>query len=512
VFKKVRKLFADLTIYGSGDVATSVVSFLLLPVFSRLLSPVDYGIWALLLTVELVTKILFRWGVDASFMRLYYDCHDQQDRQRLASTIFFFLLAVNAGLLAFGVAAAPLVADHLFGVPGQSLLLQLVLVNTFIGGFYFIPFHVLRIQGKPGQFSLLAFLRSSSTLAARVLFVVVFRFGLFGVVLADIVVTLGFTVLLARWFAPLIRTVFSREILREALRFGLPRVPHGVAQQVIGPGTDAYLLRLFLPRAPGAVLGDIGVYSIGLTFGLGLKYFMSAFEYAWAPFYFKTMKEKDAKQTFSGMTTYTLAVLVLLAAGLAGTSADLLRLMTPPAYHGAARIIPWIAIGATLQGVYLLTSIGLNITKHTEYYPVATATAALVNVGANVLLIPRFGILGPAYANVLSYAVLAGMAMVFSQRLYPIRYEWGRLLRLVLAAIAACLTAMFAVPGMRVAAFGVLVRGTVVVGVYLGALAMSGFFNPRELERLRGLAGRLGWGRRERPQPAEVASEKEPAP
>jgi O-antigen/teichoic acid export membrane protein len=512
VFKKVSRLFTDLTIYGAGDVATSLVSFLLLPVFSRLLSPVDYGIWALLLTVELVTKILFRWGVDASFMRLYYECQDQRDRQCLASTIFFFLLAVNAGLLAIGVVAAPLVADHLFGVRGQSVLLQLVLINTFIGGFYFIPFHVLRIQGKPGQFSLLAFLRSSSTLIARVLFVVVFRFGIFGVVLADIVVTLGFTLLLARWFAPLIRMVFSRQMLREALRFGLPRVPHGVAQQVIGPGTDAYLLRVFLPRAPGAALGDIGVYSIGLTFGLGLKYFLSAFEYAWAPFYFKTMKEKDAKRTFSGMTTYALAVLVLLAAGLAGTSADLLRLMTPSAYHGAAKVIPWIAMGAALQGVYLLTSIGLNITKHTEYYPVATATAALVNVGSNMLLIPRFGILGPAYANVLSYAVLAGMAMVFSQRLYPIRYEWTRLLRLVLAAVAACLTAMFAVPRVQVAAFGVLLRGTVVVGVYMGVLALSGFFNAGEIERLRGLADRLGWGRGRRPEPAEVASEKEPVP
>jgi len=50
----------------------------------------------------------------------------------------------------------------------------------------------------------------------------------------------------------------------------------------------------------------------------------------------------------------------------------------------------------------------------------------------------------------------------------------------------------------------------VVVGVYLGVLALSGFFSVGEIERLRGLAGRLGWGRR--PEPAEVASAKEPAP
>jgi len=299
------------------------------------------------------------------------------------------------------------------------------------------------------------------------------------------VVTAVFAPVLALWFAPHVRAVLSRPLLRDALRFGLPRIPHGIAQQVIGPGTDAYLLRLFLALPRDARAGAIGLYSVNASLGLAMKYFLSAFETAWAPFYFATMKEADAKRTFAGITTYGVAVLVLLAAGLAAVSTDLVRLMTKPAYVAAAGVIPWITVGVVFQGFYLLTSIGLNITKHTEYYPVATAIGAAVNVAANALLIPWIGVYGPAVANAASYAVLAGVAHHLSQRFYPVRYEWGRLARLAAAAVVAFAAARWLIPTTLPSLAGVFVRGAVVVAVYAALLALTGFFTSREIVRMR---------------------------
>jgi len=498
VLQKLRHLTRSLTIYGIGDVATTLVSFLLLPVYVRYLSPSDYGIIALLLTVEVAAKIVFRWGVDASFMRLYYDCQDRHARQVLASTIFFFLLGANGVFLVLALLVAPAIADHLFGVPGQALLLRLVLVNTFVIGFYFIPFHVLRIEDKSKQFSLLTFSRSAATLVLRLVLVVVAQLGVLGVVLADIIVSAGFTLVLLRWFVPLIRPVFSRAVLIEALRFGLPRIPHGLAQQVMAI-SDRYLLNRFLWTGLGmperersaAALRDIGVYSIGASFALAMKLFLSAFEYAWAPFYFATMKEAGAKRTFSAVTTYGLAVLVLLAAGLSAIAQDLVRLMTEPQFFGAARVVPWVAAGVVFQGAYLLTSIGLNITKHTEYYPVSTTIAAVVSIGANVVLIPRFGILGAAWSNLAAYAALAATAMWFSQRFYPISYEWGRIIRLVAAAVLVYAIAVLVVPQSLTPAAGLLVRGSVVAAGFPLLLLVSGFFSQTERARLRALAAAI---------------------
>src|SRR5262245_35725738 len=116
---RLTQLGANLAVYGVGDVATNIVSFLLLPIYVRFLSPEDYGVISLLLTIEAASKILFRWGVDASFMRLYYDCRDERERQCLASTIFFFLAALNGVLLLLFLAGTPLLATHLFGEPSH---------------------------------------------------------------------------------------------------------------------------------------------------------------------------------------------------------------------------------------------------------------------------------------------------------------------------------------------------------------------------------------------------------
>ncbi len=494
MFTRIKTLSLNLVVYGMGDVAVQVVGFLLLPLFTHILTPGDYGVLALLMTVEIVAKIVFRFGIDASFMRLYYDCHDHASRQRLASTIFLFLLATNGTVLLLALAATPFLARHLFEDGGRAVALAIVLVNTFVGGFFFIPFHVLRIEGRSLKFSTLTFSRAAFTTLLRVLLIAgpVAHLRVLGFVLADIIVTAALGLVLLPSFARLIRLTFSFDILREALRFGVPRVPHGVAQQVIGPGTDPALLRIFLPIADSAAReAKIGVYNIGATFGTTLKLFLSAFEYAWAPFYFATMKEADAKRTFSRITTYGLAILVLMTAGLSATASDLVRGATMAGYFQAARVVPWIAIGVTFQGVYLLTSIGLNITKHTEYYPVATGVAAGVNIAANASLIPRYGILGPAYANVLSYAVLAAISMYFSRRFYPISYEWGRVARAVLAGIVGYLLATMPIPMRLYAPLGVAVRGSIVLGAYFACLAATGFFRPRELVRLRQLARQL---------------------
>jgi len=497
VFFKIRRLFADLVIYGLGDVATTLVGFLLLPVFTRILSPAEYGVWGLLLTVELVAKIVFRWGVDAAFMRFYYDCADHEARRRLASTIFLFLLVLNGAILAIALAGAPLLARHLFGVAGHTLTLRIVLVYTFVGSFFFFPFHLLRMRGEAWRFSALTFSRSAATILLRVLLIVWARWGVPGVVSADLVVTLAFAIVLARRFAPYIGPIFDASLLRGVLRFGLPRVPHGVAQQVIGPGTDAYLLGLFLREPPAAALARIGTYWTGASLGLALKLFLSAFEYAWAPFYFETMKEKDAKRTFAGITTYGISVLVLLAAGLSAIATDLVRLMMAPAFHEAARVVPWLTIAVVFQGVYLLTSIGLNITKHTEYYPVCTALAAVTNVTANAVLIPRFGFIAAAWSSVIAYGVLAVTAYACSQRFYPTRYEWRRIAMAVGAAVVSYGVAVWAVPPVTPIA-GILLRGLTVVMVFPAMLAAVGFLRPAEIARLRQIVARLAGARRAR--------------
>ena len=491
MFQKIRELSKNLAIYGLGDVAISVVNFLLLPLYVLYLTPEDYGALRLLGSVEVIAKIFFRWGLDGSFMRFYYDYEDAASRQRLASTIFFFLIAVNGALLAAALVLAPALATRMFEGAPHLRALQLTLLNTCIIGFTFFPFHLLRMEKRATQFSALTLARSILTVVLRIVLIVGFGFGVLGVVLADLAVTAALMLVLFRWFKPIIRPAFSRSMLRECLAFGLPRIPHAAAQQVIAVG-DTFILKVFRP------LHEVGVYSMGVSFGLTQKLFLSAFEYAWAPFYYANANEPDAKRLFSSTTTYGLAVLALMTAGLSAIGGDLLAAVTREQavhYRPAADVVTWTAVGVFFQGAYLLTSIGLNITKNTQYYPASTMAAAAGNIGLNFALVPKFGMMGAAWANAIAYAIQALLAYRFSQRFYPVEYEKTRIATLTGAALAACLVAR-GLPDMPPIA-GVLVRGSTVVALYAAVLAAAGFFRADELRALSSLRQR----RAPRPEP-----------
>ena len=474
MFKKLKELTVNLTVYGLGDVAVQLASFLLLPVYTLVLSPTEYGAIALLLIVEQVMRVVNRWGVDASFMRFYYDCPDVAARRELASTIFFFLIAVSGGLTVAAVAAAPLIARPLFGGDDFTAALRVVFVTTLFGCVSFLPFHVLRIEGRARAFVALTFANNLATLLTKLVLVVLLRKGVMGVVLADLIVAAGLAALLLPRYAALIRPVFSMRQLKACLAFGLPRVPHSFAHQVVAVA-DRFTLSRFAP------LQQVGVYNVGSSLGLGLKLFLSAFETAWAPFYFREMKTPDAPRTFRTMSTYVFGVLALLVAGLAAVGHDLVRLMTVPRFFGAGQIVAWIGLGVGLQGIYLLTSIGLNITKRTAYYPVATGAATIAAISANLLLVPRWGALGAAWSNVIAYAVLAAVGMALSQRFYPIHYEWPRIWRLVAAGLLAAVAGRLVLGPTVAPLIGVLVRGTCAVAAFVATLAATGFFRPREI-------------------------------
>jgi O-antigen/teichoic acid export membrane protein len=499
LFDKVRELSKNITVYGLGDVAVSVINFFLLPVYVVFFSAADYGAIGVLGGIEVVAKIVFRFGLDGSFMRFFYDCQDERARQRLAGTIFFFLLALNGAVVAVMLAAAPWIARVLLGNTAYTAALRLMLINTFAIGFTFIPFHVLRMERKTVTFSMLTLARSVLTIVVRLALVIRLGLGVTGLYLADVIVTVVIMALLVRWFAPLVRPLFSVAVLRETLAFGLPRVPHAAAQQITAVG-DRFILPFFVS------LTEVGIYGTAVSFGLTQKLFLSAFESAWAPFYYATVKERDAPRVFRLVTTYGVAILALLTAGLSAVGADSMRAMThgrllapdDPRWSAVSVVIAFTAIGVFFQGFYLLTSIGLNITKQTRYYPVATISAAAVNVGLNFLLIPRYGICGAAWANGIGYGVQAALGFRLSQRYYPIAYEWGRLMRVCGAAVAAYVVAIV-LPHANIAVDprsslaplpDLLMRAGAVVLVFTVLLLATGFLHTEELARLRALRRR----------------------
>jgi O-antigen/teichoic acid export membrane protein len=476
MFNNVRRISRQLFAYGTADVLVLAISFLLLPIYTRVLSPREYGALALLLVVEAVLKIVNRWGLDAAFLRFYYES-PAENRTTLAGTIAMFFAMAN-GALAFVllILAAP-INGALFDSLEFIWPYRLLIANLFLSTFLVLPFTLLRIQERARLFATLNFALSFGTILLRLLLVVAFRLGLLGILMADVLVTIVMLVALSGTMRSMIAWRFSSLRLREVLRYGFPFVPNGVLTHVMGMG-DRFILGIYMP------LADVGVYLIAGSVAALIKYFPVAFDVAWTPFAYDSMRRRDAPALFARMATYAFAVLALSLVMLAGLGPPLMDLVLPAEYRQVGPLVPILALALAIQTVRSLPGTSLNVAKKTSVYPTVTSAGAVISTGAYFALIPRFGMYGAAVAALISQVLTTALMIYLAQRAYRIPYEVGRLAK-VMAVGAITYTAMIVtVSGSTWRTIAVRVG---LLALFPAGLVLLRFLRPHELADIRKL-------------------------
>ena len=468
-------------IYGAADVLPHLVNFLLLPVFTAFLSREDYGALGILLLFSVLTKIFFRMGLDSGFFRIYYELTSDRDRKILATTLFASAFSISTVLFAVcALSAGPLGRLLLGEEVSESRVttwILLVAADTFLNTFAFVPMNLFRIQGRPTAFSVMTLFRSFLNIGLK-LGLVVSGWGVSGVLLADVAASLLFVLALFPTLILNLAPGFSWSMLSRAAAFGLPKVPHGLAHQVLNL-SDRKLIEIF------STLAASGLYHIGYVMGTGVKFFLSAFELAWSPFVYAQLEKPDAPRILARIATYAFAALCGFGLLNAIFGRELLFLMAEPKFHAAHTVIPIVVLAYVIQGVFALTSIGIGISKKTRYFPMITITAAALNVVLNLFWIPRFGILGAAWSTVAGYALMAGLGFWLGNRHYPIPFEGRRLSKIVLAAGIAFALSMLAPRNLWAA----VPLKAFACAIFPVALWTFGFFREDEIRWLRSLLG-----------------------
>ncbi len=383
---------------------------------------------------------MVRLGLDSGFFRIYYDVKEE-DRARFAGTMAIFAAGVAFSVFAMAWVFSAQISVALFEHPNRVLWIRLVALDLLASSFVFVPFALFRIEGRASLLSSFSLLRHAANTVLKVMLVLLGH-GVTGVLISDAAASILLAFLLLFELRTRARPALEWPPLREALRFGLPKVPHSVLVQVLNLA-DRRILEGFVS------LGEIGIYSVGNNFGGAMKFPLSAFEPAWQPFVFENARKENGPREIALIATRMSIVFVVTALGLALLLPDVLVFVSrKPAYHAAAPVVPVIVLAFLFQGFFLLSSIGITITKEARYYPMITAAAASLNIVLNFALIPSFGIMGSAWATVAGYAVMALLGAAISNRLYPIPVRWPRIAAAFGAGIAVFTAGALIGPGL----------------------------------------------------------------
>jgi O-antigen/teichoic acid export membrane protein len=418
-------------VYGIGIVLTKAVSFLMLPIYTRFLTPADYGVLQLVTMTLEVVSIFAGSRIAFGIFHFYHKASDEAGRQSVLSTALLLLSTTYALAATAAIVLAPQIAELVFGEAGRyATYIRLAAASMAFESLIIVPTALFQLRDRSTAFVVVSLVRLVLQVALNLILLIAFDMGVTGVLLSSLITSVVVGGVLAVHVLVQVGARFRTAHAREFLRFGLPLVAVQVATFVYTFGD-----RYFLNRAGGEEA--VGLYGLAYQFGfLVATLGFAPFQRVWDPQRFAVAKRPDRDAIYARVFIYLNVGLISASLGISLFSGDVLRLIAAPAFHAAAVYVPIIVIAYVLHCWGNFLNLGIFIKERTEYYTVANWAAAIVAVIGYVLLIPRWLAWGAAIATLASVAVRFWLAFAFSQRLWPIRYEWGPVVRLLLVASA----------------------------------------------------------------------------
>jgi O-antigen/teichoic acid export membrane protein len=419
-----RALAKHSMIYGMGSLLSRLLGFFLLPIYTRYLSPADYGILSLLVTTGSVTDILIRLGLGSGIFREVI--YRRSDESQVESTALYFLAGESILLFSVFLLFSSPLSSLIFGSPIYARLLSFVFLSSLLDILNMIAMARLRIHERSFFYATISVGKFLMGALLNIYFVAVLRRGVEGLVVSSLIqagLSAGFSLAL---IIPNLRPTFSVPILRRLLSFGLPLVPFGLSRLIM-----TYADRYFLQHYYGTA--EVGLYSLGYNIGLVLNIVVTAVQTAWPAQMFAMARKPDPERQFSRLLTYYLGVLGFVSLGFSVLAPEVLIVMTTPRYHRAWMVVPLVTLSYVLYGMMFMTNTGLETQNKVKYAAPVIAAAACLNLGLNFLLIPSYGMMGAAVATFLSYLLFAAANTAVNLHFWYIPYEYGRIGKLTLA-------------------------------------------------------------------------------
>jgi O-antigen/teichoic acid export membrane protein len=490
-----RDLVRHTLVYGSGYVAMAAVSFVLVPIYTRHMSPSEYGLLGLMLVLYGLMSAVYDLGFTNSVGRFFFDTDGSDDGPSLATmraTSLMFLAGFGGFLTAVLCIFAPQWSDLLTQTPSHAGLVRIVAATLYLECLGIVPLTLIRMQERSQLFIAITVTRFVVTATLSILLVAVMDLGVRGALLANAGSAAGVVLVLLPSTLGALRARPSRPMLREMLRFGLPFFPVLLSGWFID-ASDRYLLGLYRSKA------EVGYYVLGYKVAQVVQIAIAAFTMGWAPLRYRIFQRADAPDVYRRLATYYVIGATALSVPVALFAREVVSLVAPPDYGAGAAIVPWIVFAYGLNGLFVLLVTGLGVSKQTTPMAWIVGVAAAVNIGINIVVIPRWGITAAALTTVLANALMAIGSWYCSQRVYPIPYDWNRMLRSMAIGATVVAVLMLTTSGTGVGGILAATGGSLLCAALLLTSVVSSDERERGFALTQGLLRRVFGGSR-RPQ------------
>lgn len=434
MIEKIKSLSKQTLIYGTSTIIGRFLNFILVPFYTNVFPPAEYGIIALIYAYIAFFNVIYSLGLEAGFFRFASSNEIGSDKQNFS--IPFLTIFINGFIFTAIIILFSSNLSALLNIQNTLYIIYAALI-LFFDSLVLIPFAYLRLKNHAKKFAFIKIINIAVNVALNLILILVFNYGLIAVFISNLFASVFTFLILLPIVIKNLSFKYHSELFKELFKFSIPYLPAGFASmivQVIDKPIMQYLTNV----------QTVGIYTAGYKLGIFMMLIVSMFEYAWRPFFLNNAKDPDAKNLFAKILTLFVGASSVILIILTFFIKDIVQIPLPfkgyligKQYWAGIIIVPVILFAYIFLGIYINFLAGIYIEKKTKYLPLISGAGALINIIFCFVLIPIIGIMGGAAATLASYIVMAVYIYFISNKFYPVNYQFSKVISILLIDIFA---------------------------------------------------------------------------
>ncbi len=477
MLKTLRSTLKNTAIYSFGTLASKLVGFFLLPLYTTKLSVSEYGVLGILEISGQFLIAFFGLGLYNAFYRWYWDKKYIPRQRSILFTLIILVFSFSALLTFILWFQDKNISTLLFNTTDYALVVRLMLVISVLEAQNILILTLLRLQEKAVLYTILTITKFTVQLLVTIYLMVYQGKKIEGIYLAQLTADILFLLIISPQIFKNITFHFERTLIKDLFKFSLPLLLTSILG-IILTVTDRYTLKFL------GTLKDVGIYSLGFKLSNFLRtVVVSSVNLALFPVIYKMMSAPNNKRFYSKVMTYYTFGLMFFALGLSFFGKEVVKVMARRVeYWEAFTIVPIITFAIVFSALRDVALTGINLTKKTYILARVISFVVIVNLVLNIITIPVWGYMGAALSTLFSQMLYFFIVYYFSQRVYYIPYELKKIFLMI--GIGVVLVAIAQLGN----SFGLIFRILFKTGLLIAfpfILYPFHFYEKIELERLK---------------------------
>ena len=463
-------------VYGIGQLVPQLTGFVLLPVFTKYLTPADFGVWSLLQSVSVLAVAIFLVGLDTACMRSFYDYDDAGKRKVVVGSTIILVSLMVLVLYVSGYAADHTIGKLIFKSQKYSGHIQLVVILSGVRILNAIPYIVFRATNRSKTYILIQSLSAVARFVIMIVFLLYFEQKVLALLYADIAVTTFSSLFLYLTIRGDIKLRLDFSEVKKMLLYGALLTPGHLFSSIFEIA-DRYFLSNYV------TLSAVGVYSVGMKLSQAVPMLLSRpFQLIFPAVTYSLHKDSGHIEYCKKIFTYYFLIGIFICLSIATFSKEILSILGRREYLAVENIIPFLLLSYLLHGVQQNLQIGIYVERKTHWLSIIVGIGCVINIVLNWALIKGMGIYGCAIAKIASKLLIVLMWYFLSKKVMDIAYEWMRILKISVAGgLVYAISRLIAFDALIVSiAFKLFLMALFPVALY-----MFSFFVPDEMVKIK---------------------------